>query len=322
MTTAQEQRTTDGYALARNQQEYERLRAQARVWESATGRLLDEVGLASGDRCLDAGCGPGETMRLMAQRVGPSGRVTGVDIDAELGAQAEATLHDAGHRQCRFAALDITAQGPIPGAPFDLVYARILLYHLPERVAVLRRLWDAVAPRGRLLIQDYDLRRRRDGTDHIAGGGDRSWCGAQWAAVGLKTNCQWHPSRPAPTVNAPTQGADQMTISASQQITEAAVSWPGVTAGTGRRGEWSLKVGKREIGHLHGDHAAHFSFPKQVWTELREQGRITDHPVFPGRIGPAARRIENDADVRDVIELLRLNYDRLVAGTPVAEHAA
>ena len=56
--------------------EYERLRAQARVWEAATGRLLDQVTLAPGARCLDAGCGPGETMRLMAQRVGPAGHVT------------------------------------------------------------------------------------------------------------------------------------------------------------------------------------------------------------------------------------------------------
>lgn len=67
-------------------------------------------------------------------------------------------LHNAGHRQCRFAPLDITADEPLPGAPFDLVYGRLLLYHLPERVRVLRRLWDAVAPGGHLLIQDYDLR--------------------------------------------------------------------------------------------------------------------------------------------------------------------
>jgi hypothetical protein len=113
-----------------------------------------------------------------------------------------------------------------------------------------------------------------------------------------------------------------MTVSASQRITEVVSSWPGVTAGTGRRGEWSFRVGRREIGHLHGDHAAHFSFPRPVWAELVEQGRITDHPVFPGRVGPAARRIEDDADVRDVIELMRLNYDRLGAGTPVAERAA
>ena len=112
-----------------------------------------------------------------------------------------------------------------------------------------------------------------------------------------------------------------MTTSASQRITDVVISWPGVTAGTGRRGEWSFRVGKREIGHLHGDHAAHFSYPKQLWTQLVKQGQITDHPVFPGRIGLGARRIENDADVRDVIDLLRLNYER-VATLPVAKHTA
>jgi Family of unknown function (DUF5519) len=100
---------------------------------------------------------------------------------------------------------------------------------------------------------------------------------------------------------------------ASQQIIEEVTSWPSVEAGPGRRGEFAFKLGRREIGHLHGDHAAHFSFPKQVWADLRKQGRIAPHPVFPDSQGPAARRIESEADVRDVIELLRLNYDRAVA---------
>jgi hypothetical protein len=97
---------------------------------------------------------------------------------------------------------------------------------------------------------------------------------------------------------------------ASERITEEVTSWPGVTAGPGRRGEFAFKVGGREIGHLHGDRSAHFGFPKAVWRELREQGRIEPHPVFPDKEGPAARRILDDADVRDVIALLRLNYDR------------
>src|SRR5438105_2334805 len=99
---------------------------------------------------------------------------------------------------------------------------------------------------------------------------------------------------------------------ASEQIIEEVTSWPGVVAGPGRRGELAFKVGRREIGHLHGDHAAHFSFPKPVWAELMEQGRIVPHPVFPDAQGPAARRIENDDDVRDVIALMRLNYERAV----------
>jgi Family of unknown function (DUF5519) len=104
-----------------------------------------------------------------------------------------------------------------------------------------------------------------------------------------------------------------MTIAgASAQIVSEATSWPGVLAGPGRRGELSLTVGRREIGHLHGDHAAHFGFPKKVWTELFDAGRIGYHPVFPGRPGFGARAIETDDDVRDVIALMRLNYDRIV----------
>jgi len=98
---------------------------------------------------------------------------------------------------------------------------------------------------------------------------------------------------------------------ASERITAEVTSWPGVEAGPGRRGEFGFTVGHRPLGHLHGDHAAHFSFPKAVWAELRAQGRITEHPVFPGKQGPAARRIESEADVEDVIALLRLNYDRV-----------
>jgi ubiquinone/menaquinone biosynthesis C-methylase UbiE len=117
MSTIEAERQRNGYALGRTPEEYERLRGQARVWEAATARLLDQVGLATGSSCLDAGCGPGETMRVMAQRTGPAGQVLGIDVDADLGAAALAMLHGAGHRNCRFVAHDLTAGGPIPGAP-------------------------------------------------------------------------------------------------------------------------------------------------------------------------------------------------------------
>src|SRR5919107_1262245 len=112
-----------------------------------------------------------------------------------------------------------------------------------------------------------------------------------------------------------------MTPSPSKQITAEVTSWKGVEAGPGRRGEFAFKVGHREIGHLHGDRSAHFSFPKSVWAELFEQGRIVHHPVFPDKEGPAARRMEDEADVEDVIALLRLNYDRVVArhGLPASD---
>ena len=100
------------------------------------------------------------------------------------------------------------------------------------------------------------------------------------------------------------------TMTASQQITDEVTSWDGVTSGYGKRGEFAFKVRGREIGHLHGDHAAHFFFPKDVWATLYAEERIGHHPVFPSREGPAARRIETPEDVLDVIALMRLNYDR------------
>ena len=99
----------------------------------------------------------------------------------------------------------------------------------------------------------------------------------------------------------------------SAQITDEVTSWPGVEAGYGKRGEWGFSVGPREIGHLHGDHAAHFFFGSELGPRLKDEGRVVDHPVFPGKPGPAARRIETDDDVGDVIELMRINYDRVVA---------
>jgi hypothetical protein len=105
--------------------------------------------------------------------------------------------------------------------------------------------------------------------------------------------------------------AHDQDMNASETIAAEVSSWPGVNAGSGRRGEFSFTVGRKEIGHLHGDHAAHFGFPKQVFHELHDAGRVDYHPVFPGKPGFASRRIETEDDVRAVIALLRLNYDRV-----------
>jgi ubiquinone/menaquinone biosynthesis C-methylase UbiE len=149
--------TTHDYLLPRTAEEYDRLRAQARMWEPGTIRLLERVGLGAGARCLDVGCGPGEVMRLMAERVGPAGHVTGVDADAALGAHAITALHAAGQHQCSFEALDIEGTEPIPGGPYDLVYARLLFLYVDDELMILRRLWESVAPGGHLVVQEHDL---------------------------------------------------------------------------------------------------------------------------------------------------------------------
>ena len=103
---------------------------------------------------------------------------------------------------------------------------------------------------------------------------------------------------------------------ASERITEEVTAWPGVEAGPGSRGEFGFRVGRREIGHLHGDRVAHFGFPRAVWAELIASGQVGPHPI--DRPGWAARPIQDDADVDAVIELMRRNYDRVTArhGTP------
>ena len=112
------------------------------------------------------------------------------------------------------------------------------------------------------------------------------------------------------------------TLTANRRITDEVTSWPGVEAGEGRRGEWSFTVGRKEIGHLHGDRVAHFGFPKAMWHELFDAGRIGYHPVFPGKPGFGATGHRGEDDVLDVIAMLRLNYDRVIAKHGIPDEAA
>jgi hypothetical protein len=92
-------------------------------------------------------------------------------------------------------------------------------------------------------------------------------------------------------------------------------AWPGIKTIPGdMQDEIAVMLGQRELGHLHGGHAAHFiGFSKGTWLELKEQGRITPHPMFPKTQGPASRLIEDEEDVTDVIRLFRILYDTAMA---------
>jgi Luciferase len=114
------------------------------------------------------------------------------------------------------------------------------------------------------------------------------------------------------------------TLNAAERITAEVTSWPGVSAGPGRRGEYGFRLGRRELGHLHGDRVFHAGFPRAVWRELHDAGRIDHHPVFPDTPGYGARTIASEEDVADVIAMIRLNYERAMAGPglPAADAAA
>ena len=96
----------------------------------------------------------------------------------------------------------------------------------------------------------------------------------------------------------------------SDRITAAVSAWPGVEVQPGRFGARAFVLGRRELGHLHGDRAAHFAFPRAVRDALVAEGRVGPHPVDSP--GLAARAIRSPEDEAAVVELLRLNYDRIV----------
>ncbi len=104
---------------------------------------------------------------------------------------------------------------------------------------------------------------------------------------------------------------------AATAITDAVRAWPGVETAAHRFGGVEFRVGRRELGHLHGDRLADLPFPRRLHDELLAAGRVETHHVLPDT-GWASRRIASAADVEDVIALLRLNYERAKAQAPTA----
>lgn len=100
--------------------------------------------------------------------------------------------------------------------------------------------------------------------------------------------------------------------SAAEAITDEVGSWPGVSVGPGRFDSVRFAFGKRELGHLHGDRLADIPFPRAIRDRLVAEGRVVPHRPMPDS-GWASRPITSDQDVQDVIELLRMQYDRAMA---------
>ena len=84
------------YALGRDTAEAERLRRQTTELQSLAAELLDRVGAAEGQSVIDVGCGPGGILELLAERVGPRGRVVGLAVDAVHVAMARELVAEQG----------------------------------------------------------------------------------------------------------------------------------------------------------------------------------------------------------------------------------
>lgn len=150
--------TVDEYVMGRTSEEYQRLRRQAQIWERGTRQLFQRVGLTSGMSCLEIGCGPGESMRLMGEFVGASGSILGLDIDSKIGHEALGMLKTAGPSHFTFREADAETIPEIPEGPFDLTYTRLTLVHAKDPIALLQRMYEWTKPGGYVVAQEYYLR--------------------------------------------------------------------------------------------------------------------------------------------------------------------
>ena len=98
----------------------------------------------------------------------------------------------------------------------------------------------------------------------------------------------------------------------ADRIAEQILSWEGVTAHEHRFGGVEFRLGKRELGHLHGDRLADLPFPRRVRDELVAAGLARPHHVLP-ESGWVSRTIAGPEDVDEVVALFRLSYERAAA---------
>jgi SAM-dependent methyltransferase len=148
--------TQDAYAAAFEggitEAERRRLDLQAAMYGRLTAWTLDALGLAPGQRVADLGCGSGPLLPLLAERVGPGGRVYGVDRDPRLLAAAREVV--APYPWVELVEGDALAFDP--GAPLDAVHCRLVILHQPEPQAFVAHMAALVRPGGRVAAQEVD----------------------------------------------------------------------------------------------------------------------------------------------------------------------
>jgi len=126
----------------------------------------------------------------------------------------------------------------------------------------------------------------------------------------------------------PRQRSDPMTTTrqplnetrAAARISALVGSWPDVEVGAHRFGGVEFHLGRRELGHLHGDSHADIAFPRKVRDELVAAGRALPHRAIPDS-GWISVRIDGEDGVERAVELLRMAYDRARAAKARADSA-
>lgn len=126
----------------------DRFAALSTLFDPGTLRQFEACGMASGWHCWEVGAGGPALAQAIAARVGPTGYVLATDIDATWASGATAPNIDVRQH-------DVAADPP-PTGPFDLVHARLVLVHVPERERALRHMVAALKPGGWLVVEDAD----------------------------------------------------------------------------------------------------------------------------------------------------------------------
>jgi len=148
-------RETEGrMAYSINEANLERQRLLHRIMEPVTDRLLDRLRLPLGVRCLDLGCGIGETTRQLAGKLGETSEVVGVDQDRKLVNAASSNTPVKGcsiiFQQGDATRLDFEDES------FQFVFARYLLHHLKDPQEVLEEMFRVCKPGGMVAVQEPD----------------------------------------------------------------------------------------------------------------------------------------------------------------------
>jgi ubiquinone/menaquinone biosynthesis C-methylase UbiE len=142
------------YILGNRDSEITRLEMQATLFEPLTKLTLLNAGLKEGMRCIDIGCGTGSVTRLMANLVGNTGRVVGVDIDNRYLEYCNRNINSM--QNIEFVHDDICKSQLDSEERFDIVYSRFMFHHLTDRREAVRSMKRLTKKGGIIMIQDLD----------------------------------------------------------------------------------------------------------------------------------------------------------------------
>ena len=128
--------------------ERERLRDLESLFDPITIERLDKLGVDEGWQCLELGAGGGSIVEWLCQRVGKWGRVVAADLQTKFLETIDASNLEIRQHDVR--------TDPLETSAYDLIHARALVEHLPERDELIGKLVAALKPGGRLLIESGD----------------------------------------------------------------------------------------------------------------------------------------------------------------------